>query len=621
MKRLAAILVIFSVSLCRAQDSPHGELAIKCDVCHSSDSWSMRSGSPFDHSTTGFPLLGQHRQIPCATCHGGLVFKKKDPLCTSCHTDVHKNELGTNCLRCHKATSWLVADMTQRHQETRFPLQGKHAITDCEACHNRPSPNRYAGTPLDCITCHRSEYEATSAPPHAVNGFGTDCTPCHNQASLSWPGGFDHASTGFPLVGAHKSLQCQSCHTNNQFKQVAADCYTCHQSNYQSTTNPGHVAGNFSHDCTGCHSMTAWTPATFDHSTTHFALTGAHRSIQCQSCHVNGNYTLVYQNCYQCHQVDYQSTTDPNHVALGYSHDCQNCHTTTSWGGATIDHSTTKFPLTGAHVSVQCATCHANNNYTLAYTDCYMCHQPEYTQQTNPNHAAANFSHDCSGCHTTTLWSGATFNHSTTKFPLTGAHVAVQCATCHTNGNYSLTYTDCYMCHQADYQRPTDPSHAAANFSHDCSGCHTTTVWTGGTFNHSATNFPLTGAHVTVQCGLCHVSQNYQISYSGCYTCHAADYNATTNPIHSSAGFPTTCETCHTTTSWSGATFNHTWFPITHGASNGVCSKCHTNPNDYSVFQCTDCHTQSVTDSHHTSVAGYVYNSINCYQCHPNGTH
>ncbi len=621
MKTMALILALLCASLCTAQDSPHGDLRIKCAVCHSSDSWSMRSDAAFDHASTGFPLLGQHRQIRCATCHEGLVFKKKEQMCTACHTDVHKNELGTNCLRCHNATSWLVADMAQRHQETRFPLEGKHAITDCEACHNRPSPNRYAATPLECITCHQSEYEATISPPHAQNGFGTDCTPCHNPSSLTWPAGFDHASTGFPLVGAHKALQCQSCHKNNQFRQVAADCYSCHQSSYQATTNPSHTAGNFSHDCTGCHSMTAWSPATFNHNATQFPLTGAHVSLQCQSCHVNGNYALVYQNCYQCHQADYQSTTDPNHSALGYSHDCQTCHTTTSWGGATIDHNTTKFPLTGAHVSVQCAACHVNNNYNLVYTDCYMCHQADYQRPTDPNHMQANFSHDCTGCHTTTVWTGGTFNHSTTKFPLTGAHVAVACGTCHVNSNYTLVYTDCYMCHQADYQRPTDPNHTAANFSHDCSGCHTTTVWTGGTFNHSATNFPLTGAHITLQCGLCHVGQNYQISYSGCYSCHAADYNGTTNPIHSAAGFPTTCETCHTTTSWSGATFNHTWFPTTHGNANGVCSKCHTNPNDYSFFSCTICHTQSTTDADHAGVSGYVYNSPNCYSCHPTGTH
>jgi len=58
---------------------------------------------------------------------------------------------------------------------------------------------------------------------------------------------------------------------------------------------------------------------------------------------------------------------------------------------------------------------------------------------------------------------------------------------------------------------------------------------------------------------------------------------------------------------------------MNHGNANGVCSTCHTNPNDYSVFTCTNCHTKSQTDQNHQGVKGYVYNSVNCYQCHKSG--
>ena len=51
-----------------------------------------------------------------------------------------------------------------------------------------------------------------------------------------------------------------------------------------------------------------------------------------------------------------------------------------------------------------------------------------------------------------------------------------------------------------------------------------------------------------------------------------------------------------------------------------MCATCHTNPNDYSVFQCTICHTKSSTDSEHRGVGGYVYNSVNCYQLSPQRT-
>jgi hypothetical protein len=150
--------------------------------------------------------------------------------------------------------------------------------------------------------------------------------------------------------------------------------------------------------------------------------------------------------------------------------------------------------------------------------------------------------------------------------------------------------------------------------------CHSTTSWANASFNHNNTTFPLTGAHTTVPCVNCHVNNNYTTLPTNCYGCHQKDYQGTTNPNHTSAGFPTTCATCHTTTSWAGATFNHTYFPTNHGGANGVCATCHTNPNDYSVFQCTNCHQKAQTDQHHQGVNGYVYNSVNCYQCHKNGS-
>jgi hypothetical protein len=156
-------------------------------------------------------------------------------------------------------------------------------------------------------------------------------------------------------------------------------------------------------------------------------------------------------------------------------------------------------------------------------------------------------------------------------------------------------------------------------FPQDCTMCHTTATWLNATFNHNNTPFPLTGFHVNVPCNSCHIGGVFAGTPTDCYSCHKADYTGTTNPNHLAAGFPTTCQTCHTTTSWLGATFNHTWFPTNHGNANGVCATCHTNPSDYSVFQCTNCHTKAQTDPHHTHVSGYVYNSINCYQCHKSG--
>jgi hypothetical protein len=229
----------------------------------------------------------------------------------------------------------------------------------------------------------------------------------------------------------------------------------------------------------------------------------------------------------------------------------------------------------------------------------------------------ANFPTTCQVCHSTATWLGATFNHNSTPFPLTGAHVTVPCSSCHVNGKFAGTPTDCYSCHQKDFQNTTNPNHTSAGFPTTCQTCHTTTSWAGATFNHNNTPFPLTGAHVTVPCTSCHVGNKFAGTPTDCYSCHKTDYQGTTNPNHTSAGFPTTCQTCHTTSSWLGATFNHTWFRIPH--HNAQCSDCHSNSSNYTVFVCTNCHTQAATAPKHQGVQGYVWNSANCYACHKGG--
>src|ERR1700746_3163071 len=39
----------------------------------------------FDHLTTGFELLGQHRDLPCESCHVNAIFKGTPTACASCH--------------------------------------------------------------------------------------------------------------------------------------------------------------------------------------------------------------------------------------------------------------------------------------------------------------------------------------------------------------------------------------------------------------------------------------------------------------------------------------------------------------------------------------------------------
>ncbi len=615
------ILLLLGVHGAMAQQSPHGQLFTSCDVCHSTDSWAYRKDASFDHNSTRFPLLGRHKVIECNACHADLVFSEQKEDCLSCHTDVHKSELGANCLRCHTMNSWIITDMKQKHQQTRFPLLGAHATALCRDCHDRTSEHRYAGTPLTCITCHRPEYQAAANPNHVSEGFPVACDQCHRVDKMTWSSGFDHSLTGFPLTGAHRTVICSQCHAGNQFTALSTDCYSCHQKDYAAAQSPNHLAGNFSHNCQACHTTNAWQPATFDHNATRFPLTGAHTSLACEECHRNGNYQLVYTSCDQCHGNDFQQSINPNHVGGNFSHDCVTCHTTAAWSPATFNHSVTIFPLTGSHVAVPCLSCHTNSNYQIAYTDCYACHQTDYQRPADPNHVTANFSHTCQPCHTTTAWNPSTFDHSTTKFSLTGAHLTASCQSCHTNGNYQLSYVNCYQCHQGDYTGTTNPNHAAGGFSQNCLQCHSTAAWSPATFDHSTTKFPLTGAHTTTACQSCHTNGSYQLVYTDCYACHQTDYQKPTNPNHVAANFGHDCSPCHTTTAWSPSTFNHDglYFKIYSGAHNGrwtYCTDCHTTQTDYSQFTCVTCHNQSETNSNHQGVTGYVYSNPACYNCH-----
>jgi hypothetical protein len=596
-----------------------------CDTCHNTSNWTMVT---FNHAQyANYALTGAHATLTCVQCHVNNNYTATPTACYSCHQADYagtKNPahvaagFPTDCTMCHSTTNW--TSSTFNHATTAFPLTGAHLTVACTTCHVN---NNYTTLPTACYGCHQADYNGTTSPPHAVAGFPTTCATCHN--TTSWTAAtFNHNNTSFPLTGAHVTVPCASCHVNNNYTTLPTACYGCHQADFTGTKNPAHVAAGFPTDCTLCHTTTNWTTSTFNHATTAFPLTGAHVTVPCASCHVNNNYTTLPTACYGCHQADYNKTTSPPHAVVGFSTSCTTCHNTTSWTTATFNHNNTSFPLTGAHVTVPCASCHVNNNYTTLPTACYGCHQADFTGTKSPNHVTSGFPTDCSLCHSTTNWTSSTFNHATTAFPLTGAHLTVACATCHVNNNYTTLPTACYGCHQADWNGTNNPAHAAAGFPTTCDTCHTTTNWAGATFNHNNTPFPLTGAHTTVSCILCHINNVFAGTPTACYSCHQADFTGTTNPNHVTAGWPTTCTTCHTTTAWLPATLPasyHTFFPLNHGNANSVCATCHTNSSDYSVFQCTGCHGgNNAANFQHPNVSGYVYNSVNCYACHKNGT-
>jgi hypothetical protein len=516
----------------------------ECTLCHTIAGWQP---AHYDHNGTAFPLTGAHLQVNCVACHV-TQYAGTPTACYACHQTNYDQATEPNhqlaafdhtCTTCHTTTAWQPSSFD--HGTTGFTLTGRHLTTVCSACHS----TTYAGTPADCYSCHQSSFEGATNPNHVQQVFDHDCTICHTTSGWT-PSSFDHANTAFPLTGKHLELTCISCHAGG-YSGMATDCYSCHQSAYESTTDPNHIQAGFGHVCTDCHTTSGWSPSSFNHAVTGFTLTGVHLTTSCVSCHASG-YSGTPSNCYACHQADYEATTNPNHATAGFPTDCQTCHSTSGWTPSTFDHSATGFVLTGAHLTTSCLSCHAGG-YAGTPTDCYSCHQSAFESVVDPNHVQAGFSHVCTGCHTTSAWTPATFDHSTTGFALTGAHVTTPCVSCHASG-YTGTPTNCYACHQANYTATTNPGHAAAGFPTDCQTCHSTSGWTPSSWDHDAQYFPIySGTHNNRWdvCADCHVNSSSYAVFE-CITCH--EHNKTdTDQRHTEVTnyqyLSTACYSCH----------------------------------------------------------------------------
>jgi hypothetical protein len=297
----------------------------------------------------------------------------------------------------------------------------------------------------DCYGCHQAAWQSTTTmggvvPNHLTAGFPTaQCSTCHN--TNTWTSTFNHATTGFPLTNSHqmapagKVVACTDCHINNNYTLATAptDCgnFGCHLTTWQQTNNPTHASAGAPYavaNCSTCHNTITWSTATFDHSTTGWALGGSHQMapagkvVACTDCHVGNNYTFTVANtdCYGCHQAAWQSTTTlggavPNHITAGFpASQCTICHDTLLWADGKFDHSTTGWPLQGAHVTTPCSSCHMGTNafgLTSANTDCYGCHQAVWlsTQTLGgavPNHISALYPTTCLTCHITCVTTG-----------------------------------------------------------------------------------------------------------------------------------------------------------------------------------------------------------------------
>jgi hypothetical protein len=380
---------------------PHGKnFNISCNVCHSTKGWKIdKEIYSFNHDSTDMPLVGQHKQVNCRLCHPTLVFSEAKTQCVQCHTDMHESTVGKECNRCHTPQSWLVNNITQIHQQSRFPLVGVHATVDCFQCHKSESFQRFDVIGTDCYSCHSKNYLATTMPNHSSVGYSTNCIECHNIYSPDWVGsGFNH--NFFPLTQGHALASCSLCHKSGNSVKLSPVCLNCHQPDYNGTNNPNHISANFSTDCKMCHTTApGWKPATFDHSK--FPLTQGHNITDCSKCHINGNYSNVSTDCKSCHQTDYNATTNPSHLSLNFSTTCTDCHTTVpGWKPAKYTQHDVLFPIYSGRHNGQwnsCTDCHTNTANYKVYS-CFQCHSK--TQMDSKHKGVSNYnSANCIICH------------------------------------------------------------------------------------------------------------------------------------------------------------------------------------------------------------------------------
>jgi hypothetical protein len=288
--------------------------------------------------------------------------------------------------------------------------------------------------------------------------LGAACGDCHGTAVWR-EGSFDHdRDTKFPLTGEHRGTRCNDCHVatgTTAAKDLDASCLACH------SAQDDHD-GSFGTRCESCHSPRGWSRSLFRHDRdAHFALAGAHASLDCTSCHhgVLGRESLP-QRCVECH-----AESDLHGGQMG--RECDSCHGARAWSrDLTFDHDITAFPLLGMHAVAGCEDCHAGKRFRDAPEACSDCHARDDVHE-------GRLGDDCARCHNPNGWTLWRFDHNrSTDFPLRGEHAGLDCHACHTakSGDKIRLSSGCESCHSLD-----DPHRGG--FGARCETCHVERSW------------------------------------------------------------------------------------------------------------------------------------------------
>ncbi|HEU4401804.1 MAG TPA: cytochrome c3 family protein [Candidatus Polarisedimenticolia bacterium] len=501
-----------------SKDVHRGALGVDCAKCHDPRAW--KPAPRFDHAKTAYPLTGRHAKVACDTCHLAAALKrpldaqgKAIPLykplphkeCSACHTDPHAGQLGTDCSRCHNSETWKSVDEKKfDHERTRYPLRGRHVTVPCARCHDPGTAGGKKPAFAACASCHADAHAGTAT----LAGKIVDCAACHRvegwRPSTYTPE--QHATTRYPLAGAHLRLDCAACHRKNPpgvpaqalgraavlMRPQHERCTSCHEDAHggQLAARPDRGA------CEPCHRVEGWKPSTFgiaEHARLKLPLQGRHASVPCAACHGparqglpplpgrellgRGGVALGLRetSCTDCHFDPHEG----RFAARGErpkANGCVACHDTRAFRPSTVDvaiHRTFGLPLEGAHRAVPCQDCHRESKaapsksslllnrseavrlpFILKERTCEACHRSPHGNQ----FAQRRDRGGCAGCHNEDVFRPASrFDHARDAgFPLQGAHARVACARCHPSrrdaaGKPFITYRpaprECKACH------------------------------------------------------------------------------------------------------------------------------------------------------------------------------
>ena len=199
-----------------------------------------------------------------------------------------------------------------------------------------------------------------------------------------------------------------------------------------------------------------------------------------------------------------------------------------------LDHSKTRFPLSGRHQKVACESCHPAGAGTRIWKgvplDCHGCHGDR------SNHKGA-LGVQCQLCHDVSGWKSVRHPAAQHQLALVGKH-SLRCASCHAAGAHLTAAATCAACHVQPHGGTSSP----------CKTCHVVDNWKTVAFKqHTYDPELLPGKHRTATCLGCHPAFHFKGTTQSlrCETCHRKDQP------HEDLG---ACRRCHSPLAWNNIT-------------------------------------------------------------------